>query len=58
MTNHLEYFLNHDFDSYEECLDFYLTNMCNNLLKTSPQAIIDVKNKLYNGISKYAAAYL
>lgn len=57
MKRNLEYFLNNDFDSYEECLDFYLTNICDNLLRTNPEAITDVKNKLYDGISEYAKNY-
>ncbi len=50
----IHYFLNNVFDSYEECLDFYLKNICDFLLKTDPEKIVSVKDKLYKGISDYS----
>lgn len=51
---HIQDFLKKTFDSYEECIDFYLKYICDNLMTTSPDMILQVKDKLLDGIKKYA----
>lgn len=54
---HIQYFLNETFLSYEECIDFYLKYVCDNIMTTSPDLILQVKQKLLDGISQYAQQY-
>lgn len=53
----IQYFLNNNFDTYEDCLSFYINNICEHLLTTDPDTIISVKNKLCEGIRGYAQQY-
>jgi hypothetical protein len=51
---HIQYFLNEKFSSYEACIDFYLEYVCNNIMTTYPDLILQVKQKLLDGITQYA----
>jgi hypothetical protein len=54
---HIQYFLKKLFNSHEECIDFYLRYICNNLMTTSPEIILQVKQKLLDGIINYSQQY-
>jgi hypothetical protein len=51
---HVQHFLNEKFSSYEECIDFYLKYICDNIMTTSPDLILQVKQKMLDGIQNYA----
>lgn len=53
----IEYFLQEQFLSYAECLDFYVKYICNNLMYTDPTTIICVRDKIKTGIIDYAKTY-
>lgn len=53
----IEYFLQEQFLSYTECLDFYVKYICNNLMYTDPTTIIYIQDKIKTGIIDYAKTY-
>lgn len=50
----IEKFFNTDFKTHEECIDFYISNICENVMYTSPSIIAKVRDKMVNGIKNYA----
>lgn len=50
----IQYFLDKQFDSYEECLDFYIKYICDNVMNTSPSTITQIKDKMLDNIIRYA----
>jgi hypothetical protein len=53
----IQKFLERQFDSHEECLDFYIQYVCENVMHTNPLIICQVRDKMINSITKYAQTY-
>ena len=51
---HIKNFLNTEYNSHEECLDFYMNNVCENVMYSHPSIIIEIKNKMIESITSYA----
>lgn len=54
---YIQKFLDTNFSSYEECLDFYKEYICENVMHTSPDMITKIRQKMTEGITHYAQNY-